>query len=173
MAGGFTYVKKGYDPGEVEQYIRSLEGEVKNYKDKEAAITQSIVHAQMAANDIVKNAKNQGRLVKENILNQLGDLNVCIANQRQMLLDFVKDYNNMVHRYLRLVDDADFVALGAKIDLIEKYFQSFKDDIEHDLDIPLAATNKNSNANAKNKGAPQTKNPTVGELVHGLNNDES
>ena len=55
----FTYVKRGYDPEEVEKYITTLEQVIKSYKDKDNAIKNAIISAQVAADNVVKNARLQ------------------------------------------------------------------------------------------------------------------
>jgi len=52
----FSIVKRGYDPHEVDSYIERLEQIIKSYKDKDNSINNAIVSAQVAADNILKNA---------------------------------------------------------------------------------------------------------------------
>lgn len=135
----FNHVKKGYSPAEVEDYIRRLETELKVYKDKDATIHQAIISAQVAADNIVRNAKNQGRVIRENIAKQLDDVSLSIAAQKQMLANFVEDYNLMISKYLKVVDNEDFKNISEKVDSMAAYLQNFREEIDEDLEMEKKA----------------------------------
>ena len=118
---------------QVDEYIATLQAEVESYKEKDAAINDAIVSAQQAANDIVLNAKNQGRAIKENTAKQLADIALSAATQRQMLNDFATEYEALATKYLKATSAADFKAVLNKIDGLEKYLANFSDEISEDL----------------------------------------
>ena len=135
MSDRFSIVKKGYAPTEVEDYIRRLEDEIKSYKDRDATIHQAIISAQAAADSIVQNAKNQGRVIRENIAKQLEDVSLSIAGQKRMLAEFVEDYNDIISRYLRVIDNEDYKNIAEKVDGMAAYLQNFRQEIDEDLEI--------------------------------------
>ena len=136
MTGRFNYVRKGgYDPAEVEHYIGELERQLKFYRDKDATINQAIISAQAAADNIVQNAKNQGRTIRENVASQLEDVSISISSQKTMLSNFVRDYDAILSKYLRVIDDEDFKGIVEKIDSIEAYLRDFSQEVHEDLQI--------------------------------------
>jgi len=135
MSERFELVKRGYDPESVDRYIKSLEEQVAQYRSKDKAITNAIISAQQHADVIVANAKNQSRLVRENTAKQLQDIFESITTQRTMLGNFATDYNTLVTKYLKVVDNEDFKAINAKIDNLEGYLSDFADEVSEDLEI--------------------------------------
>jgi len=136
MSGRFNHVRKGgYDPAEVEQYIAELENQLKYYRDRDATINQAIISAQAAADSIVQNAKNQGRTIREHVAKQLEDVSLSISSQKQMLSNFVNDYNHVISKYLRVIDDEDFRDITDKIDTMEAYLRDFSQEVHEDLQI--------------------------------------
>jgi len=136
MSGRFNYVKKGgYDPAEVEHYIGELESQLKYYRDRDATINQAIISAQAAADSIVQNAKNQGRTIRENVAKQLEDVSLSISSQKLLLNNFVNDYNTVISKYLRVIDDEDFKQISEKIDSMEAFLRDFSQEVHEDLQI--------------------------------------
>ena len=135
MPDKFSYVKRGYDPAAVDRYIEMLEMELRNHKAKDAVINNAIVSAQQAADAIVKNAKNQGRAMRANTAKQLEDLTIAISGQKQWLSDFAQEYNNVVSKYLQIVNNDDFQVLNTKIDALEGFLRSFSEEVNEDLEM--------------------------------------
>ena len=135
MSEKFELVKKGYDPKEVDVYIRALEVELRSYKDRDEVIRNAIVSAQQAADNIIQNAKNQARHMRENTAKQLEDISISIAAQRQMLSAFVREYEVLVSKYLKPIDNADFAAIYSKIDSLESYLKGFSEEVAEDIEI--------------------------------------
>ena len=136
MSGRFNHVKRGgYDPAEVEHYIRELENQLKYYRDRDSTINQAIISAQAAADNIVQNAKNQGRTIRENVAKQLEDVSLSISTQKTLLSDFVRDYNTVISKYLRVIDDEDFKEINEKIDSMEAFLRDFSQEVQEDLQI--------------------------------------
>jgi len=136
MPDRFVVVKKGgYDPVAVDQYMDKLEMELRSHREKGATINHAIVSAQQAADNIVLNAKNQGRLIKESTAKQLEDISTSINSQRQLLNDFVREYNNIIAKYLKVMDSQDFKLVSGKIDALEAFLHSFSEEVHEDLEI--------------------------------------
>jgi len=135
MAGRFELVKKGYCPDAVDRYVQSLEAQVAGYRDKDKAITGAIISAQHAADNIVTNAKVQARIVRENTSKQLADISLSLNTQRRMLSDFASEYGVVVSKYLKAVDNADFIGITEKIDSLETYLADFADEVAEDLEV--------------------------------------
>lgn len=57
MRPDFTVVKKGYDINEVDEYIDELENIVKEYQEKDNAIKNALINAEMSVDNLLKNAK--------------------------------------------------------------------------------------------------------------------
>ncbi|MCL2415239.1 MAG: DivIVA domain-containing protein [Defluviitaleaceae bacterium] len=135
MPTRFNIIKKGYDPVEVDSYIAALEAELKGYRDKTTAINNAIVNAQIAADNIIQNAKNQGRIIKENSVRQLADIAGSIAHQRQFLRGFIEEYNAVLGKYLQTIVEQDIALVGKKIDGLENYLVGFASELAEDLEI--------------------------------------
>ena len=135
MADRFVLVKRGYDTEAVERYITSLEAQIDSYREKDKVITSAIVSAQQAADAIIVNAKNQGRIIRENTVKQLTDIALSVGTQKQLLEDFVNEYNRILAKYLTLTNNEDFRAVADKINALESYLTDFSDEVVEDLEI--------------------------------------
>ena len=125
MADKFSIVKKGYDIAEVDEYINMLEGVVKSYKDKDAAIKNALISAQLAADNIIQNAKNRSVEMKESSVKQLHDILNSLEQQKDMLADFQQEYEAQIQKYLHQIVPADMKAIGSKIDSLETFISKF------------------------------------------------
>ena len=125
MSERFNVVKRGYDMTEVDEYISSLEAVVKSYKDKDAAIKNALISAEMAADNIILNAKNRSFEMKENSVRQIEDILQSVSKQKAMLEDFHAEYQAQVQKYLHGVVQADVDAVRSKIDALESFLQKF------------------------------------------------
>ncbi|MCL2752564.1 MAG: DivIVA domain-containing protein [Defluviitaleaceae bacterium] len=135
MSERFVLVKRGYDTEAVDYYVTALETQIDNYREKDRAINNAIVSAQQAADSIILNAKNQGRIIRENTVKQLTDIALSVGTQKQLLEDFVNEYNNVVSKYLKLTDNEDFKVIAEKINALESYLSDFSDEVVEDLEI--------------------------------------
>ena len=135
MPDKFSFVKRGYDPTAVDLYIEELENEIRSYKSKDEAIRNAIISAQVAADNIVQNAKNQGRSIKETSAKHIYDIVMSLGNQRQNLQNFMEEYQAVMTKYLKPLDNPDFVDLNQKLDTLERYLKSFGEEIKEDLTI--------------------------------------
>jgi cell division septum initiation protein DivIVA len=120
MPDRFNYVKKGYDPEQVDTYIETLEQVVKSYKDKDSAIKNAIISAQMAADNIVKNAHLQVAESRTQALSQIQNIISSIAEQRNKVKEFQDEYINMVQKYLVDFNEVDMNLIYHKITELEQ-----------------------------------------------------
>ncbi len=121
MPERFTYVKRGYDPEEVDKYIDTLESVVKSYKEKDNVIKNAIVSAQMAADNIVKNAELKAEDTKAHLFRQLENIINSLDTQRTLVKDFQDEYNTLVKKYLTDFNESDIKTLNSKINDIQEY----------------------------------------------------
>jgi len=135
MSERFTLVKKGYDPQAVDRYIATLEAQIESYRDKDKVIQNAIVSAQAAADGIIMNAKRQGKVIKQETAKQMEDISTAVSRQRTMLSEFSDAYTAVVSKYLRAVDNMDFLALTEKINNLENYLADFSDEVNEDLEL--------------------------------------
>ena len=135
MSGRFNLVKRGYNTEEVDAYIAALEADLAAHRENDLVITNAIINAQKAADNIIQNAKNQSRIVRETAAKQLADISLSVGTQRQMLANFSEEYEQVVVKYLKAIDAKDFRTLHDKINALEMYLTDFADEITEDLHI--------------------------------------
>jgi cell division septum initiation protein DivIVA len=136
MVDRFKTVKKGYDPADVENYILNLESIIKNYRDKEAAINNAIISAQAAADeiirkakaaedDIIRNARNQAVELKSKSSSHVQSILNAVKHQKELYRDFIEEYEILIKKYVRNVDEQDFAPVIHKFDNLERFLLSF------------------------------------------------
>ena len=126
----FTYVKRGYDPEEVDRYISTLEQVIKSYKDKDNAIKNAIISAQVAADNMIKNAKAQADEYKIQITQELEKAKDEVARQRMRIQAFQDVYSGLVRKYLVEIHENDMTDLFGRLDDIEKMITHLMDENE-------------------------------------------
>lgn len=122
----FNYVKRGYDPEEVDSYIETLESVLRSYKEKDTAIKNAIVNAQIAADNIIKNAELQANDLKSNAVSQMSNFASTIQTQKVLIKEFQEDYTYLIQKYIHEFNEQDFVRLYEKLNQIDEYFSSLK-----------------------------------------------
>ena len=125
MADKFNIVKKGYDIAEVDEYVNTLEEIVKSYKEKDSAIKNALISAQLAADNIVQNAKNRSVEMKDSSVKQLYDILSSLDRQKEMLDVFQKEYEVQIQKYLKQIIPEDIQAIRSKIDALEGFISKF------------------------------------------------
>ena len=120
MPDRFNYVKKGYDPEQVDTYIETLEQVVKSYKDKDSAIKNAIISAQMAADNIVKNAHLQVAESRTQALSQIQSIIASISEQRNKVKEFQEEYVAMIQKYLIDFNETDMNRIYNKMTELEQ-----------------------------------------------------
>jgi len=115
----FTYVKRGYDPEEVDKYITTLEQVIKSYKDKDNAIKNAIISAQVAADNVVRNAQMHADAYKVQISEQLVEIRATLDRQRMSLQAFQESYANMVRRCIQELEQSSMSDLFNRLEEME------------------------------------------------------
>lgn len=96
----FNIIKKGYDPEEVDTYIRDLEKKVENYQSKESAIHEAIISAQLTAKKVLEQAEKEADQIKLNVLSQVAQIGEVIIEVEEKLKEFQEEYKIMIEKYL-------------------------------------------------------------------------
>lgn len=151
----FNIVRKGYAQGEVDQYIFQLEQlieernkELAQYKDKENAITASLVEAQAMAASIKEKATQEAEqkkqetekeieAMRQNVQLEMSDITAKVAAFRKKLDDFKSSYNTILDQYLVQARATDMTALFNELD---DYMDRLGMKPKHD-DEPVALEN--------------------------------
>lgn len=118
MEHSFSISKKGYLPSEVDRYIERLELELHDYKSKESAISKSIIHSEMASQQIINDAHKEAEIIRENAEEQLRQLQKKIKHMRMKLDTFQSSYNQLMHKYIITMNSNDFNDLYQSLDNI-------------------------------------------------------
>jgi len=116
----FTYVKRGYSPEEVDKYIANLETIIKSYREKDNAIKNAIISAQVAADNMVKNARMQADEYKVQIARELENLRGEINRERTNVQNFQDSYAGLIRTYLQKLDDGQTSGVHSRLDDMEK-----------------------------------------------------
>jgi len=127
---GFNIVKKGYSPQEVDEYIATLEQVIKSYKEKDNAIKNAIITAQISADNLLKNAKLEIAEYKSHVVLQLKHIYDSIEIQRSRVQEFQEEYNDMLRKYLKVFDESDVAAIYGRIETLEQYLRELNASIE-------------------------------------------
>lgn len=136
MLQNFTIVKRGYDPNEVDEYIKALENQINEYKEKSSAINKAIINAQLAADNIINAAHEQTKKIlleaerdasemRQKTINKVSSLKINIANQRNLWESFQKDYNAILDKYLKPFDASDMEPVFSKLGELDRLINDF------------------------------------------------
>jgi len=128
MSERFTVVKRGYDISEVDQYITQLETVIRSYKEKDSAINNALISAQIAANNIINEANRNAGSMKVGAIAKLDAITASIAVQKRMVKEFQDDYNRFVNKYLKEINESDILSLYSKIQDLEEYIDGLASD---------------------------------------------
>jgi len=134
----FNFVKRGYNPEEVDAYINTLEQVIKSYKDKDNAIKNAIISAQVAADNIIKNAQAQSVEYRQSIRKQLQTVKDLIARQRSEVKNFQEMYQQLIRRYLTEIESGEIDALMDKLGEVDALVDSL--DYEAESEKPIKIT---------------------------------
>jgi len=119
----FTIERKGYSPREVDEYVRSLEtqlnqkeAQLSEYRQKEAAINQSVVEAKLLANKIIEDAQAEAENIRRNGPDSMADIKAQVKAMQEKLLMFQQDYNRILQQYLVAARCNDMVQIFDDLD---------------------------------------------------------
>ena len=116
----FSIVKRGYDPEEVDRYITTLEHVIKSYKEKDNAIKNAIISSQVAADNIIANARQMATGIKSDIAKQLSYITEAVDMQRVKIRAFQDVYSSLVQKYLRDIDISEMSELTERLNDLER-----------------------------------------------------
>ena len=121
----FTTVRRGFDPAQVEQYIRELEAtlskkeqQLTDYQNKENAITKAVVEAQLTADSVIRAANDEAEKLKMEAAAELEDVKQKATALRQNLIAFQQEYNRILQQYLVAVRCTDMVEIFDRLDAL-------------------------------------------------------
>ena len=126
MPDKFGYVKQGYNPAEVDSYVDSLENVIKSYKEKDSAIKNAIISAQVASENIIKNAELEAQEMKKKTLEDLRAISDSITRQKEHIKNFQTDYNTMIGKYLKDFEESDLISVYSSVNEMENYLYTLK-----------------------------------------------
>ena len=121
MPDKFGYIKNGYNPSEVDDYVNALENVIKSYKEKDSAIKNAIISAQMAADNIIKNAEIEAHQIKAKTVEGLKAISESLDKQKNLLKNFQNEYDVMVGKYLRNINESELVSIYSAVTEFEEY----------------------------------------------------
>ena len=113
-------MKRGYDPEAVDKHISTLMQVIKSYKEKDNAIKNAIISAQVAADNMLKNARLQAEDHKNQINQELEKIRQEVERQRMRLHAFQDVYTGLVRKYLTTLEDNDMADLHNRLDDIDR-----------------------------------------------------
>ncbi|MDR3091409.1 MAG: DivIVA domain-containing protein [Clostridiales bacterium] len=152
MPNKFNYVKRGYDPAEVDAYISSLEEVLRSYKDKDSAIKNAIISAQLAAEEIKRGARVEAEDRKRQAYAKLGALQQSITQQRDLIRSFEGKFSALLAEFAESAKKHDFSEVYAQVDSIEQFLNKLT---ETGRDAPQAAESPQKiNFGGEPKGEP-------------------
>lgn len=117
----FNIVKKGYEQVEVDKYIETLEAMIKSYKEKDESIKNAIINAQIAADNIVKNAELEAEKIKFRAIKALNEIQTSISAQKDITKDFQTEYNRLTNKYLHSIGNSEIDNVFSKIGDLEDF----------------------------------------------------
>ena len=112
----FTFVKRGYDPEEVDKYITTLEQVIKSYKDKDNSIKNAIISAERTAADIIKNAQAEAETYKMQMGDQLVGMRGSLDRQRMSLQNLQDANTNAIRKCIQELERFDMSEMFSRID---------------------------------------------------------
>jgi len=125
----FNTMKNGYNIEEVNNYIQALESALAEYKEKDAAITNTMINAQIAADNIIKNANLEAKSIRQETVDHLNSVADSLDKQRRMINRFERDYKELVERYLVNINGSDFKAAFASVDELDACLKNLKENV--------------------------------------------
>jgi len=126
----FNTMRNGYNIDEVNSYIESLERALAEYREKDQAITNTMINAQIAADNIVKNAHLAAKGIRQETVNHLDSISESLDAQKRTIECFERDYKTLVERYLHNVCEGDFKEAIAKVESLEGCLKELKEKVE-------------------------------------------
>ena len=127
MKKQFATTKKGFNKNEVEVYINELENMLKEYEQKEAAISFALVCASESANKIENDAILKSKEIEKDAFEKLDIIKQKTLNSKSKLEAFQKKYNAFIQDYLVAIQNHDIVSLFDDLDNLLDSIEKSKD----------------------------------------------
>jgi len=128
MSERFTVVKRGYDISEVDQYITQLETVIRSYKEKDSAINNALISAQMTATTIINDAHKNAGFMKTGAFAKLDAITASISVQKRLIKEFQDDYNRLANKYLKEFNETDLLSVYSKLQDLQEYIEGLATD---------------------------------------------
>jgi len=122
----FNIVKRGYDQDEVDNHLKELYAVIGSYKEKDNAIKNAIINAQISADNIIKNAEIEGDRIKRRAVKLLDEIQESIDVNKRITHEFQDEYNRLVSKYLQSIGDSEIKQIFDKIAELEAYVNSIQ-----------------------------------------------
>ena len=126
MPDKFNYVKQGYNPAEVDNYVDTLENVIKSYKEKDSAIKNAIISAQVAAENIIKNAELEAQDMKVKTMADIKHITESLEKQKEEIKNFQNDYAVLLGKYLKNFEENDFSRVYSTVNEMENFLFTLK-----------------------------------------------
>lgn len=120
---GFSIVRKGYNPEEVDRRIKELENMLEYYKERESAINKAVVNAEITAENIIEDAKVKAKDIEREALNRLHEIKDKAILTKEKLEIFQKKYNILIQDYLVTLRSDELVDLFNQLEDISDFLE--------------------------------------------------
>jgi len=126
----FNTMRNGYNIEEVNAYIATIESALAEYREKDSAITNTMINAQIAADNIIKNAHLEAKGIRQETVGHLESVAESLDQQRRMITCFERDYKELTERYLNNVEETHFKEALCKVDELDSCLNALKETVE-------------------------------------------
>ncbi len=123
MQSEFDTVRKGYDKGQVDEYIEYLQNTIEEYAKNENQVKVLIQQAEQKADILIREAEVEASNIIDGAYSKLHSIQDTIKDQRKLLDNFRRDYNRFILKYVNEVNKRDFVYLVKSVDEMENYIE--------------------------------------------------
>jgi len=119
-------MRNGYNIDEVNKHIEGLERIISEYKEKDAAIANTMISAQIAADNIIKNANLAAKSIRQETVEHLNRVSESLDKQKNLITRFEQDYCELVEKYLMKVNETEFKDTLTRVDELGSYLSELK-----------------------------------------------
>lgn len=116
MLNSFPMIKNGYEPKEVDAFIRELEETIVFYKMKEQYISQALVESQIASKKIIEEAEIRAFQIEKKALIQMEHLKQELNNTKKRLLNFKNEYDTFMDNFKSSFDKNEMLSFADCLD---------------------------------------------------------
>jgi hypothetical protein len=109
-------VKNGYEPQEVDTFIRGLEEAIVFYKMKEQYISQALVESQIASKKIIEESEIRAFQIEKKALIQMEHLKQELNNTKKRLLNFKNEYDTFMDNFKSSFSEGEMLSFADCLD---------------------------------------------------------